>query len=141
MTFDKIVATTQMTPPSWCKTADKICIDISQQAGYLKIKDQVYTIPVSSGGGYYFFNPQSKQREFAKTPTGTFHVYYKVPGATTGPLGTYYWISFFTGGYGVHGSASVPAYAASHGCVREPRSIEKWVYKNLPLGSQVHVHK
>ena len=138
-TYDKILATKKMTPSSWCKDADKMCIDISKQAGYLKIKGKTYTIPVSSGGGYYYM--QEGVRNFAKTPTGTFKVYYKVPGATTGPLGTYYYISFFTGGYGVHGSASVPTYAASHGCVREPRSIEKWVYKNLPIGAQVHLHK
>ena len=138
--YERIMATKKMSAPSWCTTADTICIDIGDQVAYLKAgSGNRYTFPVSSGGGYYYY--QDGVRNFAKTPIGTYHVYYKVPGATTGPLGTYYWISFFTGGYGVHGSASVPTYPASHGCVRVPRSIEQWVYKNLPVGSQVHLHK
>ena len=139
-TYTKLMATKKMTKPAWCDAATVMCVDISKQVGFLLINGKRYVIPVSSGGGYYFYNPQSKTRDFAKTPRGQFRVYYKVPGATTGPLGTYYWISFFTGGYGIHGSASVPTYPASHGCVREPRSIEQWIYRHLPVGASVHVH-
>ena len=138
--YKDILATKALAAPSWCSAADKICVDISQQDAYLKIGSVRYVIPVSTAGGYYFYDPQSKQREFAHTPRGVFHVYYKVPGATNGPLGTYYWISFFTGGYGIHGEGYVPSFPVSHGCVREPRPIEKWVYNNLPIGAQVHVH-
>ena len=138
--FARIMSTKVLKAPSWCSSSTTMCIDISQQVGYLKIGSTRFLIPVSSGGGYRFYNPQSKAIEVAHTPRGLFHVYYKVPGATTGPLGTYYWISFFTGGYGVHGSASVPAYPASHGCVREPRTIEQWVYNHLPIGAAVRVH-
>ena len=140
-TYDKLMATTKITPPSWCKSSTTICVDISQQAAYLKVKGLRYTIPISSGGNYYYYDPQSKRRDFARTPTGNYRVYYKKPGLSNGPLGTYYWMSFFTGGYGVHGSASVPAGPASHGCIRVPRPIEKWVYKSLPVGATVHVHK
>jgi peptidoglycan hydrolase-like protein with peptidoglycan-binding domain len=127
--------------PKWCKDNQRICIDISQQAAYLKANNgKRYAIPISSGGNYYYTDPRSGARDFARTPRGVYKVYTKQPGYTEGPLGGYYDFSAFLGGYGVHGSASVPAYAASHGCVRVPRSIEGWVYKNLPIGAVVNVH-
>jgi N-acetylmuramoyl-L-alanine amidase len=139
-TYRQILRRNAIATPTWCKDTTTACVDISQQVLYLKSGKSRYIVPVSSGGEYMFFNPQSKRSERAHTPRGTFRVYYKVPGATTGPLGTYYWISFFNGGYGIHGSASVPPYAASHGCVRVPRSIEQWVYKSLPSGATVIIH-
>jgi len=138
--YGQVLQRRSITAPSWCTASTTGCIDISQQLLYLKSGAHRYVIPVSSGGEYNFFNPQSKRTERAHTPRGSFHVYYKVPGATTGPLGTYYWISFFNGGYGIHGSASVPPYPASHGCVRVPRTIEQWVYRSLPIGAHVIVH-
>jgi len=54
--------------------------------------------------------------------------------------GTMYWSSFFYGGIAVHGFPSVPAYPASHGCVRIPIADSKYVYDNMPVGSMVYVY-
>jgi len=54
--------------------------------------------------------------------------------------GTMYWTSFFYGGVAVHGFPSVPAYPASHGCVRIPIVDSKYVYDNMPVGSMVYVY-
>jgi hypothetical protein len=57
----------------------------------------------------------------ARTPLGHFHVYrrelmsWSVPFHVWMPLAQY-----FSGGYAMHQFASVPAYPASHGCVRVP---------------------
>lgn len=127
--------------PKWCADASRICIDLSKQTAYLTGKNKKrFVIPVSTGNDQWFYTP-SGQRDFANTPLGVYKVYFKRPGRTDGPLGTYYWFSAFLRGWGVHGSNSVPAHPASHGCVRVPRSIERWVYANLPIGAQVHVHR
>jgi len=48
--------------------------------------------------------------------------------------------AFFTGGYAVHGSPDVPAYNASHGCIRVTPSAARWLDSNvLDNGSTVIV--
>jgi peptidoglycan hydrolase-like protein with peptidoglycan-binding domain len=51
------------------------------------------------------------------TPVGRFTVYSLVPGYNA--KGMYYSL-FFHGNFAIHGYHSVPAYQASHGCVRTP---------------------
>jgi lipoprotein-anchoring transpeptidase ErfK/SrfK len=53
------------------------------------------------------------------TPTGRFRIYWRYSnGWQPGPLGSMYRPNYFYRGYAVHGMTSVPAYPASHGCVR-----------------------
>lgn len=127
--------------PKWCRDNDRICIDISKQVAYLRTPQhkKPFLIPVSTGNEEYYQQP-SGGTAWANTPRGRYKVYFKRPGMTNGDLGTYYWFSAFLQGWGVHGSNSVPSYPASHGCVRVPRSIEQWVYRNLPTGAWVNVH-
>lgn len=54
----------------------------------------------------------------ARTPPGSYHVYYSKEGWDHGPLGDLWRPMFFNGGIAVHGSTSVPPYPASHGCCR-----------------------
>jgi lipoprotein-anchoring transpeptidase ErfK/SrfK len=51
------------------------------------------------------------------TPVGRWRVYLKTPGRL--PSGMYYSL-FFLRGFAIHGYPSVPAWPASHGCVRTP---------------------
>jgi lipoprotein-anchoring transpeptidase ErfK/SrfK len=58
-------------------------------------------------------------------------------------LGTLYRAKYFTSdGVAVHGSASVPAYPASHGCVRLTNAATDfvWAANLIPLGSKVIVY-
>lgn len=141
-TWKAIAAAKKTSGPKWCRAKDRICIDISKQVAFLRTpaSSKPYVIPISSGNEQYYTQPRSGARAFANTPRGRYKVWLKKPGMTTGDLGTYYWFSAFHGGWGVHGSNSVPSYPASHGCVRVPRSIEQWVYRNLPTGAYVNVH-
>lgn len=70
------------------------------------------------------------------TPTviGRFRVYRKEPGTNShGMVDSSYFIS----GYAIHGYAEVPAYAASHGCLRIPvpdaASVYAWVQVGYPV--------
>ena len=52
------------------------------------------------------------------TPRGSFRLTRQISGLRISDLGQLWRPKYFTGGYALHGSPSVPAYAASHGCVR-----------------------
>ena len=39
----------------------------------------------------------------------------------------------------MHSFASVPAYPASHGCIRIPAPEASWVYDKAPLGTPVWI--
>ena len=54
-----------------------------------------------------------------RTPSGAFRVYRKERMSWSVPFSTWMpWASYFTGGIALHAYPSVPAYPASHGCVR-----------------------
>jgi lipoprotein-anchoring transpeptidase ErfK/SrfK len=70
------------------------------------------------------------------TPLGRFHVYRKVVG--------WDWVlwypMYFTGGFAIHGYPSVPAYPASHGCVRVPMWVAPRLFATSPWGQAVYVY-
>ena len=73
------------------------------------------------------------------TPTGTFRTYRSVAGWRTSHLGRLYNPQYFVGGYAIHGSTSVPAEPASHGCVRLPMHSAEWFPERVPVGTQVFI--
>jgi hypothetical protein len=74
------------------------------------------------------------------TPTvfGTFHFYRKQPG--TNAHGMVH-SNYFIGGYAIHGYASVPNYAASHGCIRVPIPNARDIYNHISLGETIFVYR
>ncbi len=74
------------------------------------------------------------------TPTvfGSFHFYSKTPG--TNSHGMVY-SSYFIGGYAIHGYASVPNYAASHGCLRVPIPNAVSIYNWIDLGDPIYTYE
>jgi N-acetylmuramoyl-L-alanine amidase len=70
------------------------------------------------------------------TPLGSWRVYRRVPG--------WDWVLwyplYFKGGFAIHGYPSVPAYPASHGCVRIPMWIAPTLYGTHGQGTTVVVH-
>jgi peptidoglycan hydrolase-like protein with peptidoglycan-binding domain len=77
--------------------------------------------------------------DVAVTPGGSFKVNRKIRGLRVSRLGKLYNPLYFNGGIAMHGSASVPAYPASHGCVRIPMNSSLWVFDNVPSGTPVYV--
>jgi lipoprotein-anchoring transpeptidase ErfK/SrfK len=70
------------------------------------------------------------------TPTiiGSFRVYRKDPG--TNALGMYK-SSYFIRGYAIHGYVDVPAFNASHGCLRVPMDDATRIYNWVRMGDRV----
>ena len=70
-------------------------------------------------------------------PLGSWQVYRKVPG--------WDWVLwyplYFKGGFAIHGYPSVPAYPASHGCVRIPMWIAPTLFGTHGQGTTVVVHQ
>ena len=77
---------------------------------------------------------------FGRTPAGMFRVYrkellsYSVPFHVWMPFASY-----FVGGIAMHEYSDVPAYPASHGCVRLPDGEANRVYAFVDVGTPVYV--
>jgi len=82
-------------------------------------------------------------RGTATTPVGKFKTNRERPdGWWVGDLGQIYRPKYFIGGVAIHGSQTVPAYPASHGCVRVSTAAMDMIWDSglLPLGSEVVVY-
>ncbi|MCZ2264100.1 L,D-transpeptidase family protein [Isoptericola sp. QY 916] len=96
-------------------------------------------INASSGNGETY---EAKGRSYhATTPRGSYAVYMERNGMheSTLELGSMYRPKYFSGGYAVHGSGSIPPYPASHGCVRVSNAAMNWLWDSwgMPKGTPV----
>ena len=78
----------------------------------------------------------------AHTPEGAFSVERQINGLRISELGQLFRPKYFTGGYAIHGSPSIPPYPASHGCVRVSNAAINFLWDTgaLPLGTPVFVY-
>ena len=115
-------------------------VDISRQVLFFVDDNGVVTkiLPVSTGSGARYFDQGKWQR--AHTPRGRFNVGRKIAGWRRSALGLLYYPNYFSGGFAIHGSPSVPVYPASHGCVRIPMFAAREFSEMLPVGTAVIVH-
>jgi lipoprotein-anchoring transpeptidase ErfK/SrfK len=98
--------------------------------------DREYTEPDSNSPGVMI-------TDTAITPVGTFRINRERPdGWWVGDLGQIYRPKYFIGGVAIHGSLSVPAYPASHGCVRVSVAAMDMIWEQdiLPRGTTVVVY-
>ena len=94
-------------------------------------------VPISTGTGRHYC--EDGDCGVAVTPSGSFRVERRIRGQHRSPLGLLFDPLFFTGGYAIHGSPSVPGYPASHGCIRIPLHVSGWFYDNVPDRTPVYV--
>ena len=96
-------------------------------------------IDASTGSGAWYYSQGRWAR--AVTPVGRFHIYWRYNGWQAGPLGSMYRPNYFYGGYAVHGMTSVPAYPASHGCVRMTVPTMDRMWSSLWTGMPVAIYR
>ena len=96
-------------------------------------------IDSSTGSGAWYYSQGRWAR--AVTPVGRFRIYWRYNGWQAGPLGSLYRPNYFYGGYAVHGMTSVPAYPASHGCVRMTVPAMDRMWSLLWTGMPVAIYK
>jgi hypothetical protein len=94
-------------------------------------------LPVSTGSGKRYC--VDGQCDVAVTPGGSYRVGYRILGPHKSRLGVLYNPLFFNGGIAIHGAPSVPAYPASHGCVRIPMADSLWFFNTVTRGTPVYV--
>jgi hypothetical protein len=120
--------------------APHVEIDLSRQVLFVVDAEGVVTkiLPVSTGNGDRFFD--HGEWHHARTPRGRFAVQWKVGGWRRSTLGLLYYPNYFSGGFAIHGSLSVPMRPASHGCVRIPMFASKEFSEMIPVGTEVIIH-
>ena len=139
---DDVVAAlaTAKSPPALVPNGgeNRVEIDIPRQVLFLyKANSLQKVLTISSGNNQRFCSEGWCRR--AVTPGGSYGFYRQGRGWETGPLGSLYNPVYFNGGIAVHGSRSVPAQPASHGCVRIPMGAAEWFPGEVHIGMPVHV--
>jgi len=96
-------------------------------------------LPISSGSGKTF-HEKGYPETHAFTPCGHLEVFATASGWKTSPLGEMYNPLYIVGGIAIHGSLDVPAYPASHGCIRVPMFASARLPRMVPKGTPVFVY-
>jgi lipoprotein-anchoring transpeptidase ErfK/SrfK len=117
---------------------NRIEIDVARQVLFHWVNGSLARIlPVSTGNNESYC--VDGECSVAVTPGGSFRIGRKAVGLEVAPLGELWWPMYFNGGIAIHGSPSVPAYPASHGCIRIPMYAAPTFYNEVPAGTRVHV--
>jgi peptidoglycan hydrolase-like protein with peptidoglycan-binding domain len=100
----------------------------------------IATLNTSTGSNQHY--EYEGQTYLADTPTGHFVMGRQIDGVRHGPLGDLFRPKYFNGGIAVHGSPSIPPYAASHGCARVSNAAINWIWSTgkMPLKTKVWVY-
>jgi lipoprotein-anchoring transpeptidase ErfK/SrfK len=115
-------------------------VDLTKQVLYFVEGGELTRIlPVSSGNGETY-SQVSGGTATALTPVGSYAVQRKISGVREADLGSLYDPMYFYEGWAIHGSNSVPAYPASHGCVRVTRADALWLFPKMPVGFPVVIY-
>jgi hypothetical protein len=116
-------------------------VDLGRQVLFF-VDDQgkvAHILPVSSGSGKNFHEAGYPETH-AVTPCGHLEVFEKAAGWKKSPLGEMFNPLYIVGGIAIHGSLDVPAYPASHGCIRVPMFAAHQLPKMVPMKTPVLVY-
>lgn len=122
---------------------DRVEVDIARQVMFVIRSGEIAAIvPVSSANGAVYWSKNGGPDGglvTASTPKGDFGLFRHIDGWRKNYLGSRYKPWYFTPYYAVHGSSSVPAYPASHGCIRVPTWESDHLDGMLELGLPIHI--
>jgi peptidoglycan hydrolase-like protein with peptidoglycan-binding domain len=119
-----------ITRPRRWLSASSLEVNLTRQVVYLARQGVVLRILDASSG-----------KAATPTPRGNFAIYRRIDGWRQSRLGLLWRPNYFYGGYAVHGSLSVPAYPASHGCVRVTVPAMNRLWPLLRVGMPVSVYR
>lgn len=130
----------QAPGPSSDAPGPRVEVDLDRQiAFFIDASGAVTTINISSGSGREYKKPEGGTA-VAYTPTGEFAVERRIDGLREAPLGSLYYPLYFKDGWAIHGSSSVPAYPASHGCVRTANDDQDYLFAALGDGNDIVIY-
>jgi hypothetical protein len=116
-------------PRRWL-SASSLEVNVTRQVVYLARQGVVLRILDASTG-----------KASTPTPLGNFSIQRRIDGWRQSTLGLMWRPNYFYRGYAVHGSTSVPAYPASHGCVRVTIPAMNRLWSQLRIGMPVSVYR
>jgi lipoprotein-anchoring transpeptidase ErfK/SrfK len=128
-TIDRLRTAVRPVPITQGGAGKRVEVLLDRQVALAIRDDQVVrVVPVSTG------------KASTPTPPGSFKVYAKYPRWWSNPFQEYLlWALPFNAGIALHQFPDVPAYAASHGCVREDAATARWMYDFGFVGMRVKV--
>lgn len=140
LTLDELEAIRAGTAPQVREPGyEHVEVDLDRQVLLIvNAEGRVRVLPVSTGSGKEFID--DGQTSIAYTPRGRFIVYDKIAGWEVGPIGRMYYPNYISGGIAIHGSRSVPAKPATHGCIRIPMHAAREASKLMKLQTIVLVY-
>ena len=141
LTKGELVAIRTAAKPLPRKTGDAhIEIDLDRQVLFIVDASGAIThiLPVCTGNEKTYVDHGQTHR--AHTPRGTFKVMRKIRGWRLSSLGMLYYPNYIHEGIAIHGSPSMGAYPASHGCIRIPMFAAKELSEITPVGTEVIVY-
>jgi lipoprotein-anchoring transpeptidase ErfK/SrfK len=128
-TKSRLATAARPAPVTRGGTGKRAEVLLDRQVALLIDNDTVVrTIAVSSG------------KPSTPTPPGDYRVYAKIPRWWSVPFRE--WLPYalpFVGGIAFHQFGDVPAYPASHGCVRQSPTVASWTYGFAYVGMPVKV--
>lgn len=121
-------ATLDRAVPRVPKAGPSVEVDISRQI-----------MTVSNWGITNWVFDVSTGKSSTPTPRGSYRITRQINGLRISNLGELWRPKYFVGGYALHGSPSVPAYPASHGCVRMTNQEIDFLWSSgfAPVGTPV----
>ena len=125
----RLAVATHPSPISKGAPGKRAEVLLDRQVALLISDNQVVrTIAVSTG------------KPATPTPPGNYRVYAKIPRWWSTPFREWLpWALPFVGGIAFHELQDVPAYPASHGCVRQSFTVARWTYNFASVGMPVKV--
>ena len=114
--------------------------DLTRQVVYLVRDGKIQEILDASSASGQTYTVHGDVR-VAVTPLGAFQIQRKIDAWRKSDLGLLYRPAYFTGGYALHGSYSVPAFPASHGCIRITIAAMDRLFDRLPVGTPMLVYR
>ncbi len=116
--------------PKYTHTGNSVEANLSKQVLY-----------VARGGSVVRILDASSGKASTPTPTGNYTIQRRIDGWRQSSLGLLWRPNYFYRGYAVHGATSVPAYPASHGCVRVPIPAMNRLWSIIGVGTPVHIYR
>jgi Putative peptidoglycan binding domain/L,D-transpeptidase catalytic domain len=114
--------------------------DLTLQVVYLVKDGRIQEILDASSASGQTYTVDGDVR-VAVTPLGDFRIQRKIDAWRKSDLGLLWRPAYFTGGYALHGSYSVPAFPASHGCIRITIAAMDRLFGRLPVGTPMLVYR
>jgi hypothetical protein len=118
--------------------AGRFTVRFPQQGKHVEADLSLQVLALIRGTTVERIYPISSGKPSTPTILGSYRVYSKTPG--TNDKGMVF-TSYFHGGYGIHGYADVPTFAASHGCLRAPVPDAVSIFQWISYGDYVDVYR